>query len=179
VNIADVFPYIPRVGLEMVLPVEFDNLTWYGKGPWETYCDRKTAAITGIYNSKVAEQFEEYIVPGDCGGHEDTQWISLTNDSGNGLLICGKPLVHFDALHFSIDDLFTANHDFELVPRDEVYLHIDHLHMGVGGDTGWTMNVHPEYLINPGRYQYTIRMRAITAGDDVMDLAKTGIDGVV
>jgi beta-galactosidase len=51
--------------------------------------------------------------------------------------------------------------------------------MGVGGDTGWTMNVHPEYLINPGRYQYTIRMRAITAGDDVMDLAKTGIDGVV
>ncbi len=179
VNISDAFPVIPRIGMEIVLPGEFNNLTWLGAGPWENYIDRKTAAIIGEYKSTVAEQFVEYIVPGECGGHEDTRWVSLTNDDGNGILVCGKPLIHFDALHYSIDDLFAANHDFELVPHDEVYLHIDHMQMGVGGDTGWTLNVHPEYLISPGRYQYSICMWATVPGYDTMKIAKMGIEGVV
>jgi beta-galactosidase len=50
--------------------------------------------------------------------------------------------------------LTTARHDWELVPKQTTHLILDGWHMGVGGDTGWTRNVHPEYLIGPGTYRW-------------------------
>ncbi|HEY3415359.1 MAG TPA: glycoside hydrolase family 2 TIM barrel-domain containing protein, partial [Armatimonadota bacterium] len=161
VLVGEILPPLPRIGLELVLPPAYHQLTWYGRGPQENYVDRKSAALVGQYSGTVAEQYVPYIKPGDCGGKEDVRWAALTDAAGNGLLVTGNPPFHLDALHFSIDDLRQARHYYELTPRPEVYLHLDARHMGVGGDTGWTPNVHEEYLIKPGRYDYTLRFRAL------------------
>jgi len=119
--------------------------------------------MVGQYSSTVSEQFEPlYLLPGECGGKEDVRWMALTDQSGAGLLVTGQPTFHLDALHFTMHDLTIANHVYELHPRPEIYLHLDARHMGVGGDTGWTQNVHPEYLIQPGRYNYSLSLRPIT-----------------
>jgi len=80
-------------------------------------------------------------------------------------------------LHFSIRDLEQARHTYDLTARDEVILHLDGWHMGVGGDDGWMCQVHKEFLIFPGKYHYGLRLRAVSAKDDLASLSRTRIEG--
>jgi len=169
--------YVPRVGVELHLPRALDKLSWFGRGPQENYADRKLGAAVGHYQSTVTEQFVTYVYPGECGGKEDARWIALTDESGNGLMIIGFDKLHFDALHYSIHDLMEAKHIVALQPRDEVILHVDGRHMGVGGDDGWLSQVHPEFLIYPGTYRFAFRLRPLTGRDNPSDLARTKIEG--
>ncbi len=169
--------YVPRVGVELTLPRALDTLTWFGRGPQENYVDRKLGAAVGHYQSTVTEQFVPYVYPGECGGKEDARWIALTDPSGNGLMVIGFDKLHFDALHYAIHDLMDAKHIVALQPRDEVILHLDGRHMGVGGDDGWLSQVHPEFLIYPGTYRFAFRLRPLTADDDPRDVARIKIEG--
>lgn len=101
--------------------------------------------------------------------------MAFTDDNGIGLFVQGAPSFHFDALHYTVDDLAIAKHAHELKPRSEIVVHIDGWHMGVGGDTGWTDNVHPEYKIQPGIYEFSARMRPLAPGDFPVHLGRTNI----
>lgn len=166
-------PFVPRVGLEAVLPEQFDRLTFYGRGPHENYVDRKMGAAVGVYHSSVDEQFTPYVFPTECGGKEDVRWLTLTNPEGNGLMVIGLDKLHIDALHYTIQDLASASHSYDLSPRPAVILHLDGWHMGVGGDDGWGSSVHPEFLIQPGKYHFGLRLRPILAGQDPRSLARS------
>jgi beta-galactosidase len=160
-------PQVGRIGLELAVVSDLENAAWFGRGPFENYPDRKTAALVGRYESTVTDFFEKgYILPGDCGGREDARWLALRDGSGAGLLFRGRPLFHFDALHFSVDDLMAADHEWKLKPRPEIWVHLDHRHMGLGSDTGWTRNVHPEYLIGPGTYDWSVQIAPLRAGQE-------------
>lgn len=177
VSVPETMPPLPRIGVELVLPGRFDRLTWYGRGPHESYADRKAGAPVGLYSGSVGEQYYPFIYPCECGGKEDVRWATLTDATGTGLMLFGMPHIHMDALHYSIDDLDTARHYFELTPRKQVFLHIDGWHMGLGGDTGWTLNVHDEFLIKPGRYRYSYRIRPVTCANDALTLSRTAVEG--
>jgi beta-galactosidase len=176
--------FVPRVGLELKLPKTLETLTWFGRGPHENYSDRKLGAAVGYYRSTVAEQFTPYVYPGECGGREDVRWLALTDSAGVGLLVIGLDHLHFDALHYSTRDLAEAKHCdasgrglATLPPRDEVILHLDARHMGVGGDDGWMAQVHPEFLIYPGLYRFAFRLKPLTAADDPVQVARMTIEG--
>jgi len=169
--------YVPRVGVELNLPGKLETLTWYGRGPHENYCDRKLGAAVGVYQSTVSEQFTPYIYPGECGGKEDTRWLALRDRDGNGLLVVGMDTLHFDALHYSIRDLTDAKHIVALQSRDEVILHLDARHMGVGGDDGWLSPVHKEFLVFPGLYRFAFKLKPLNAQDDPGVMARTTIEG--
>ena len=77
------------------------------------------------------------------------------------LCITGRPSFHFSALHYTMEDLLQAGHVYELHRTSGVQLHLDGFHMGLGGDTGWTRNVHPEYLLPPTVYRYAFAIQAI------------------
>jgi len=171
--------YVPRVGVELHLPGALENLTWYGRGPHENYSDRKRGAAVGQYQSTVTEQFVPYVYPGECGGKEDARWLALTDDAGNGLMVVGFDPLHFDALHYSVRDLMESKHIVALQARDEVILHLDGRHMGVGGDDGWISQVHPEFLIYPGTYRFAFKLRPLTSKDDPCDIARTKIEGAL
>lgn len=153
---------IPRIGMAFELPAEFERVEWYGRGPWENYADRKMAANVGIYTSSVAEQHFPYITPGECGGKEDVRWLTLKNQKGASLLIKGSDLLHFDVHNNSIAQYKNAGYQDQLIREDKVFLHIDHLHAGLGGDTGWTKNIHPGFQIKQGRYHYCVLLIPIT-----------------
>ena len=171
-------PFLPRIGLEMILPAAFDRLTWYGRGPHENYVDRKHGAAMGLYRSTVAEQYTPYVFPSECGGKEDVRWLALTDATGVGLLVTALDRLHIDALHFSIRDLEKARHTYDLTPREEVVFHLDGWHMGVGGDDGWTSQVHKEFLIFPGKYHYGLKLKAVSAQNNLASLSRTQIEGV-
>ncbi len=165
-------PFVPRIGLELLLPGALESLTWYGRGPHENYVDRKCGAAVGVYSSTVTDQFFPYVYPSECGGKEDVRWLALTDDDDVGVLVAGLDTFHFDALHYTIADLAQARHPYELTHLDDVVLHLDGWHMGVGGDDGWMAQVHEEFRIDPGRRCYGLRLRPITAQDDPATLAR-------
>jgi beta-galactosidase len=154
-------PILPRIGLTFTLEKEFDYVTWFGRGPHENYCDRKVSAHVGLYEMKVDGEGCPYILPVECGGREDVRWLSLTNEEGSGVVLEGYELFHFDVHKNSVSDYAEARHICDLLPRDEIYLNIDHIHSGLGGDTGWGRTIHEEYQIKPRRYQYSFKIRPL------------------
>jgi beta-galactosidase len=132
VNIGKGIIDLPRVGVSMSLQSGLENLTWYGRGPWENYADRKSSSMVGKYSSTVDEQYVPYIMPQECGHKTDVRWLSLSNDNGYGIRIEGDPTIEFNASHFKENDLYTARHTTDLHPRTETWLNIDSAMRGLG-----------------------------------------------
>jgi beta-galactosidase len=163
-------PELPRFGMQMILPVEFDNITWFGRGPHENYWDRNTGAAVGIYSGKVMEQYHPYIRPQENGYKTDVRWVALTNKEGLGLLAVGLPLISTGASHFLTDDYEYGpekdqRHPTDMKKRDLVVFNVDFRQMGVGGDTSWGAKPHDEYMLFPKSYSYTFRLRPFSKED--------------
>jgi len=166
-------PDLPRFGMQMTLPVEFDKITWYGRGPHESYWDRKNGASVGVYSGTVMEQYHPYIRPQENGNKTDVRWAALTNDNGIGLLAAGMPLLNVSANHFSIDDFANGpekeqKHAADLIKRDWVTFNLDYKQMGVGGDTSWGKRArsHSEYTLPANKeYSYSFRLRPFSKKD--------------
>ncbi len=144
-------PEIPRIGMKLQLPKAMDNLQYYGRGPWENYNDRNTAAFIGRYTSKVNDQFFAYCRPQETGHKTDVRCLSLKNYFGQGLKVVAidAPL-EFNALPYSTEDLDDGmNKDLrtplDLPENNFTELHIDHCMMGVGGDNSWGARPHKQY----------------------------------
>lgn len=159
-------PLLPRVGMRIGLDEGLEQLTWYGCGPHESYPDRKKSALVGCYESTVDAQFTPFIDPCETGGHQNTRWLRLSDDKGHAVQVVGQPMLHFSALHFTLEELIQADHIYKLRRTKDVQLHLDGFHMGLGGDTGWSRNVHEEYLLPPSTYRYAFRLKGFSEPPD-------------
>ncbi|WP_320779737.1 glycoside hydrolase family 2 TIM barrel-domain containing protein [Streptomyces sp. CRN 30] len=168
-------PYLPEVGTLLFLPGRLDRLRWYGRGPEENYWDRNTGTDVGVYSGTVAGQWTPYIRPQENGNRTDVRWIALTGRDGTGLLVSGDvlsdaPLLEVNASHLTPEDLSTGvRHDYQLDPREEVVLRVNHRQMGVGGDNSWGAHTHDEFKLPASRtYAYGYRLRPLTGVDGAM-----------
>jgi len=165
-------PEIPRLGLSFVLPVDFNRLLYYGRGPHENYWDRKSGADVGFYKQTVSQQYHPYIRPQENGHKTDVRWLALTTDQGLGLLLVGRPLLSFNALHFLAKDFDpglkkTQRHACQLQERKLVAVNIDYKQMGVGGDNSWGARPHPEYTLSGNReYSFSFRLRPFSLQEE-------------
>ncbi|MFF8971185.1 glycoside hydrolase family 2 TIM barrel-domain containing protein [Streptomyces sp. NPDC014995] len=157
-------PYIPEVGSLLFLPARLEHLHYYGRGPEENHWDRNNGTDVGLYSGTVSGQWTPYIRPQENGNRTDVRWVALTGRDGVGLLATGEPLLEVNASHFTPEDLSAgARHDYQLTPRREVVLRLNHRQMGVGGDNSWGAHTHDEYKLFADRdYAYTYRLRPLT-----------------
>jgi len=154
VNINDTVPPLPRVGIEFALAksaIKADQVCWYGKGPFENYPDRNKAARKGYYQQPLASMHSHYIFPTDNGLRTDCQQLSISN-----LQVTGN--FNFAVSEYGQQQLANASHSNELVKSDNLYVCIDHQHMGVGGDDSWSPSVHSEYLVANKHYRYQLKI---------------------
>ena len=154
-------------------------MTWYGRGPHESYWDRKSGARVGRYEGAVLDQYHPYIRPQENGNKTDVRWVALTNDLGVGLLVVGMPVLGGASAYpflnedFDPGDAKQQRHTTDVVPRDLVTLNVDFGQMGVGGDTSWGARTHPEYTLPAQEYRFRFRLRPFSRTDpDPMVLAK-------
>ncbi|MEM6553351.1 MAG: glycoside hydrolase family 2 TIM barrel-domain containing protein [Planctomycetota bacterium] len=162
-------PDLPRLGLMLQLAPGFENLTWFGHGPDESYPDRVAGSPVGKYTTTVADTYVPYVVPQEHGLRTDTRWLTLTHPDAGLSFHCTpqgtrKPnppraastpgLLHFNASHYTPADLTASAHTHELTPRPETILCLDHAHRGLG-----TASCGPDtlenYKIQPGRYRWS------------------------
>ncbi len=170
-------PEIPRMGMTLIMPREFDQMTWYGRGPHESYQDRKTAAFVGLYSGSVADQYWPYLRPQENGNKTDVRWVSITNDAGDGLLFEGKELLEVSAHHNLLEDFespFDAEgrimmddpdkhmHITDVKPRELTSIDIDHMQMGIGGDNSWGAWVHEKYRLTEPEYSYQFIIKPLS-----------------
>lgn len=151
VNLLNDFPPLARVGAEFAMPAEYDNVKWYGRGPFESYWDRKESAHIGVYSGTVAEQHFSYVMPSENGNKTDVKWMKIGGDKG--LEISGSEL-NLNVQNYSQKALNASKTTHNLVRGDKTYVHIDYQQMGVGGDDSWSPRVHPEYQLNDKEYEF-------------------------
>jgi beta-galactosidase len=166
----------------MELPREFDNLQWLGRGPYESYWDRKAGTPVGAFEGRVADQFHTYVRPQETGNKTDVRWMTFRREKdGLGLMVLagggegeemGKtPYLSMSALHYTQEDLDDGpqkdqRHAGELRERELVAVNVDFLQMGVGGINSWGPTALPKYSLPYENYRYRFILRPITASDD-------------
>ncbi len=151
-------PFLPRIGLQMTLLGGYEQFTWYGRGPHETYVDRNYGAQVGLYSGTVDEQYVPYIVPEENGNKTEVRWVALTNDDGVGLLAVGAPWLEASAHHYTTQDLTEATHTYELHRRDDITLNLDYAQSGLGS-ASCGPGRRPEYQLKPVETCYRVRLR--------------------
>ena len=156
---------LPRFGLSLTLPPGFENVTWFGRGPYETYSDRKSGALVGRYQSTVDDLFVNYSEPGENGNRTDVRWATLESPMGVGLLVSGTPMFQFTARHYADDQLEGARHFYSMTYDPSVHLHLDGDMMGVGGDNSWGAMPHGEFRVRAdGGLRFEVRLRPYRVG---------------
>ena len=129
-------PELPRLGLRIELPVDYEDLSWYGRGPWDNYPDRKSSCPIGRYASTVTAQYTHFPRPQDCGNHEDCAEVVLRAGKRHGIRVTAVDApFSFSALHYSPADLVAVTHDFELPVSTATYLSIDCAVLGLGNSS--------------------------------------------
>lgn len=157
-NVPEDTPPLARVGLRTVLPGSFNKIEWYGRGPHESYDDRKESAFVGIYSGSVEEQYFPHVMPQENGNKTDTRWVNVIS-AGNTVRFSGEPLINFNIQNYP-DEVLDASKPTEANPSaklqrgNQSWLHIDFKQMGLGGDDSWSPRVHKEYLLDKPAYYF-------------------------
>lgn len=138
---------LPQFGFTFSLLSEFNRVRYYGRGPMESYVDRKAGGRIGIYNHRVEEMMEPYLNPQETGNRTDVRWIEIMNDDGTGIKIFSETPFEASVLPFTSHEIENAGHINELPPVTKTVVNISMAKSGVGGDDSWGAPIHSEYLV--------------------------------
>lgn len=149
-------PSLPRIGVVLTTVPGFNDVEWFGRGPYENHIDRNVGAPVGCYCGTVDEQYTPYILPQENGNKTEVRWFELKKGNAR-LKFIGQPRFEFSVRHFSSEDLFAVNHTSELTPRKETVISIDCIQRGVGTGSCGPQTLE-KYEVKPGEYnfKYTI-----------------------
>lgn len=153
-----------RVGNRLQLDGSLENMTWYGRGPSDSYADRKSGSDVSVWQDTVSSQFVNFVLPQETGNKTDVRWMALQDDTGKGLLVDAQDhLLEMSALHYTQEDLDQAKHPHELAGTDNTVLTIDYAQMGLG-----TASCGPatrdEYRLKAGNiYSWQYHLKALQA----------------
>jgi beta-galactosidase len=154
---------LPRIGSLLQMPVEFDQVQWFGRGPQENYWDRKTSALVGLYQKSVDELYFPYVRPQENGYRSDVRRVSFTNRQGRGLEFIGRPQIGFGAQRYDVHDYdqFTKSgkHPHDLIAKDRIFINIDYKQRGVGGTDSWGSSPLFKYTLPWRDYHYGFVIR--------------------
>ncbi len=152
---------MPEFGMMLKLNADYDQLSWYGMGPAETYADRCRGAKLGIYHNEVKDNLARYLVPQECGNKLGVRWAKICDRRGRGLLFEGDEM-NFSALPYTPHEMENAMHPYELPQIHYTVIRVSKQQMGIAGDDSWGARPHPEYLIDVSRkLEFTFRFRGI------------------
>lgn len=172
VRLGRALPPLPRVGTRLLLPGEYNEITWFGRGPHESYADRMLGARVAVHRSVADGQDLPYEVPQEYGNRTEVRWAALTNGVGEGLLVVGMPCLNVSAYPYTASDLAQALHRHELKPRADLTLNLDLAQSGLGTESCGP-GVLPQYRLEEREYCYSLRLIPLSGtGDSLFALSR-------
>ncbi len=137
---------LPEYSLMFTMGAQYENLSWYGLGPEETYQDRRCGKL-GCYDGKVREMMAPYLRPQESGNHTGVRVATVTDELGHGLIFKGDEL-SFSALPYKPSEIENADHHFDLPEIHYTYVRAGYSQMGVSGDDTWGARTLPQFMID-------------------------------
>ena len=145
---------LPRIGFTTSVNGDFDQVTWYGRGPEENYPDRKTGYPIGVWSRDVDEMYEPYLFPQDHALRCDVRYLQLLDSAGKGVRIAMDELFNFNAYRFTTENLTKSQFTYQLQPQPDRYtLNLDYSTTGVGCTCVYVLD---EYRVRPMAYDREI-----------------------
>ena len=158
-----------RYGMQLQMPKQYNTIKYYGRGPHENYCDRKSSEFIGVYENKVADEYYPYIRPQESGNHTDIRWFEVT-DGKRGLRFESNAPMECSALPYLVKDLDAGarkehswgQHSGDLVERPLTQVHIQQHQMGLGCVNSWGAWPERSYLLPAKQgYDFTFVMSVV------------------
>ena len=187
---------LPKIGGRMLISGDYDNLTYYGRGPDENYVDRQSGSTVGVYTSTVYDPNDamgedstwvgkKMLKPQDNGNRTDIRWTALTNDQGVGLMVTSDDqLLESSVAHYTAEELNSQTynnaqyrHPNQIPQRDEIVWNLD-LHQNGVSDTAF-MGHKPlagYFFPTNQTYSYSYRISPVNTME-AAELMKKGNEG--
>ena len=167
---------IPKLGFRLEMPAAFEQLAWLGRGPWDSYRDRKEACLPGLYESTVTDQREDYILPQEHGTKQEVRWIALRNDEGRGLLFVAPDQMAASAVHFRPEDNYTdrnnrMKHTYQFKTCATSVVSLDAATRGLG-NASCGPDVRDMYELKAQNTPFRFMIMPLTAGAKAAELAR-------
>ena len=169
-----------RVGMKISVPTEFENLTYYGKGPWENYCDRNTGSYIGIYETNVdeIEELNKYLKPQENGNHTEVRFAAVKNAEGAGFMVVADDVMETSLSKYEDEDMAKYRHMCN-VPEADGYLvfNVDEAQRGLGGAACGPGPL-SQYTLSNGTYSQSFRIIPFTSAtnEEMMEESKVDIN---
>ncbi|WP_082037796.1 glycoside hydrolase family 2 TIM barrel-domain containing protein [Flavihumibacter solisilvae] len=168
-------PALPRFGMRLLLEKNYDQVSWFGRGPFDNYADRKTAADIDLYTTTANQFFHPYPRAQESGYRTDTRWMTMTDKAGTGIRFSSDSLFSFGILPFDRSELeFNRKkniHGSTIDPASFSWVNIDLGQMGVGGDNSWGARTHSPYLLPYHDYAYRFTIEPVQQTNaDLIDI---------
>ncbi|MGW7718986.1 glycoside hydrolase family 2 TIM barrel-domain containing protein [Streptomyces chartreusis] len=159
-ELPEAFDDVARVGTVFETVAGLDLLDWFGQGPWESYPDRSAGAPVGHHSVPVEELFTPYLRPQESGGRHGVRRFALSAPDATGLAVALDEPRQISVTRYRAEDLASAGHHDELVPRPGCVVHIDAAHRGLG-TASCGPDTSPSYLVAPGVHRWSWTLRAL------------------
>ena len=169
-NVKEDIKFLPRFGLRAVMPKEFYNLSFFGRGPGESYPDMKQAGYIGEFKSVAEKEFVHFVRPQDNGNHTDTLWCAAYNKNKCGLLVSNPNGFDFSFLPYKQEEMIAVKHDFELPESQHSVLCFDYMHSGVGSNSCGP-DLLPQYSLNEKQFTAEFSVKPFDRGEDFWKIA--------
>ena len=130
---------------------DLKNTSFYGRGPWENYLDRKLGAEIDEYTINTDDLFYNYIKPQENANRCDVRWLNISSNNKSGIKISGIPEFGFSIWAYSSENIEAARHPYDLKKQGFYTLNLDLIQMGIGETLSPTL---PHYLIKSGKYNF-------------------------
>jgi len=158
-----------RFGMSIQMPKQYDMVEYYGRGPIETYCDRKDSEFLGIYKNKVNDEYFEYVRPQESGNHFDVRWFSVIDQNGQGLQFYSNAPMEASALPYTTaqlddgphKDKAWGHHSGDLIPSGMTSVHIQQRQLGLGCVNSWGAWPRDEYRVKYKDYDFTFAIKPL------------------
>ena len=168
-------PLLLRFGMELAIKGEYTVLDFYGKGPFENYEDRQSAALMGHYIQRVEDQYHYgYVRPQESGAHTGIKWMRIIEEGGNGIefdavsVPFSATVLPFSRRNMDLSLLDNAHSlDLKAIAHDNdrsaglTYVNIDLKQMGLGCVDSWGALPRKEYRLPAGDYDFEYVIRPV------------------
>jgi beta-galactosidase len=158
VHVPESLADLPRIGVRFSLPGRFRDVRWFGRGPHENYPDRNASAMLGVWSG--VPDVPPYLVPQEFGLRTDTRWLECADPMTGEVLrvdVVQPASMHISATNYRAEDLFACANQADLWPRDELVVHLDAGHRGLG-TASCGPDVLAQYRLPAGNYSFSYRL---------------------
>ncbi len=163
---------LPRLGVVLETAKCFDRCRWYGRGPEQNYCDARANAHIGLYEAETDSMNFMFDMPQDTGNREDTSFVQVYSESGEGLSVIGCDSFSFEYHDFEQTALDTALHRNELHKSDRNYLYVNYRTRGLGS-RACGPDPEQEYELYPHAFAFAFVIAANADSREALRLARS------